>query len=166
MRIGRRHFTLVELMVVVAIVMVLAAIAIPNLYDMQLRAKLAEAPLNVDGILVSSTSYNADNDLYILHNVWHPDNDPAKTARPWTSGTNFDRLGWNPDGDVRCSYVVNSCNNGCIIGACGSACPIGECAVAHAECNVDGGGQRQCAWGGTGASPSQGVRWKYPPDTY
>ena len=38
----RREFTLVELMVVVAIVMVLSAIAVPAFYDMQMRAKQAE----------------------------------------------------------------------------------------------------------------------------
>ena len=43
-------FTLVELMIVVAIVAILSAIAIPNFADMQLRAKRSEAPLSVKAI--------------------------------------------------------------------------------------------------------------------
>ena len=56
---NKKGFTLVELMIVVAIIGILAAIAIPNFVDMQYRAKRAEVPSNVDGIKTAQIAYDA-----------------------------------------------------------------------------------------------------------
>lgn len=102
-------FTLVELMIVVAIIGILAAIAIPNFVAMQYRAKRAEVPSNVDGIKTAELGYDAAFDKFIQQTAPWPDGSPGKPQRPWNgSGSNFQTLGWSPDGDVRGSYMVET----------------------------------------------------------
>ena len=105
---NKKGFTLVELMIVVAIIGILAAIAIPNFVDMQYRAKRAEVPGNVDGIKTAQIAYDAAFDKYIEVSSWAPSDDITKTQRSWESGTDFDTLGWGPDGKVRGRYKVTS----------------------------------------------------------
>lgn len=105
---NKKGFTLVELMIVVAIIGILAAIAIPNFVDMQYRAKRAEVPGNVDGIKTAQIAYDAAFDTYVQISSWTPSSNITKTQRSWSSGTNFDTLGWGPDGKVRGRYKVES----------------------------------------------------------
>ena len=105
---NRKGFTLVELMIVVAIIGILAAIAIPNFVDMQYRAKRAEVPSNVDGIKTAELAYEASFDQFVSQSTGHPNSSPNKQQRAWTSGSSFDTLGWGPDGNVRGSYLVST----------------------------------------------------------
>jgi type IV pilus assembly protein PilA len=57
-------FTLIELMIVVAIIGILAAIAIPNFLQYQARSRQAEARTNLGGIFVSETSWFGENSRY------------------------------------------------------------------------------------------------------
>jgi type IV pilus assembly protein PilA len=94
-------------MIVVAIIGILAAIAIPNFVAMQYKAKRSEAPGNVDGIKTTQMGYEAAYDAYVDCLVA-----PAaltsgagdKTAKPWVTSTGFTTIGWKPDGDVRGAY--------------------------------------------------------------
>ena len=105
---NKKGFTLVELMIVVAIIGILAAIAIPNFVDMQYRAKRAEVPSNVDGIKTAQIAYDAAFDTYVEISDYKPSSSVGKTQKTWTSGTDFDTLGWGPDGKVRGAYKVTS----------------------------------------------------------
>ena len=61
---GEKGFTLIELMIVVAIIGILAAIAIPNFMRYQAKAKQSEAKANLGSIYTSETTYRAENDTY------------------------------------------------------------------------------------------------------
>lgn len=60
-----RGFTLVELMVVVAIIGILSALAIPRFRNFQAKARQAEAKTNLASIYTLETSYQAENDTYV-----------------------------------------------------------------------------------------------------
>ncbi len=65
LRSTRRGFTLIEIMMVIAIIGVLAAIAIPNFLRFQFRARIAEAPLMLGMIRTGQIQYFATHDCYM-----------------------------------------------------------------------------------------------------
>nr|AFX67138.1 pilin [Myxococcus sp. 124B01]AFX67139.1 pilin [Myxococcus sp. 106B05]AFX67146.1 pilin [Myxococcus sp. 004-93]AFX67147.1 pilin [Myxococcus sp. 004-94]AFX67148.1 pilin [Myxococcus sp. 004-95] len=69
MRVSRfnprnRGFTLIELMIVVAIIGILAAIAIPNFIKFQARSKQSEAKTNLKALFTAQKSFFSEKDRY------------------------------------------------------------------------------------------------------
>ena len=129
---NKKGFSLVELMIVVAIIGILAAIAIPNFVEMQYRAKRGEVPGNVDGIKTAEMAYDAAYDAYVPQTSAFPAGTPGKAAQVWPSTAGgFDTLGWGPDGNVRGVYLVTTT-------------PASSSGVAaftvDGQCDVDGNG--------------------------
>ena len=60
----QKGFTLIELMIVVAIIGILAAIAIPNFLQYQARARQSESRTNLGGVFVSETAFLGEQGRY------------------------------------------------------------------------------------------------------
>ena len=109
---NRKGFTLIELMIVVAIIGILAAIAIPNFIAMQLRAKRSELPTNVDGIRTAEKAYHHEWDAFTAAGST-PSTIPGRAQVDFTGGgyASFSNLGWVADGKVRGMYSVSASNS-------------------------------------------------------
>jgi len=73
MRRFRHGFTLIELLVVVGIISILAAIALPNFLEAQVRAKAARVKADLRVVSMAWEAYAVDNGRYPVD--W--DNDPS-----------------------------------------------------------------------------------------
>jgi type IV pilus assembly protein PilA len=90
-------FTLIELMIVVAIIGILAAIAIPNFLRFQLKAKSSEGKTNLAAIRTAEQSFYSEF---------------GKTDFGGGGAADFDTLGWSPEGQVFFAYAVEADMNG------------------------------------------------------
>ncbi|HGL9337178.1 TPA: pilin, partial [Neisseria gonorrhoeae] len=70
----QKGFTLIELMIVIAIVGILAAVALPAYQDYTARAQVSEAILLAEGQKSAVTEY------YLNHGIWPKDNTSAGVA--------------------------------------------------------------------------------------
>ena len=83
---SQKGFTLIELMIVVAIIGILAAIAIPNFMRFQAKSKQSEAKMSLGAIGTTAEAYRAEKDTY---------------------NTSFIGLGWSPQGNTRYTYYYS-----------------------------------------------------------
>jgi type IV pilus assembly protein PilA len=114
----REGFTLIELMIVVAIIGILAAIAIPNFIKFQLRSKAGEGKVNLAAIRTAQESYFAEAGTYL---EWPaaPAAPGGQLKTPFAAGPcpnplpvyapaqpGYCWIGFQPEGDVYYSYEV------------------------------------------------------------
>ena len=107
-------FTLVELMIVVVIVGVLAATAIPSFQRQVYRARSAEAPAMIHHIRMQEEAYLSEYGQYTgptTFGTLYPTQDPEDGAVAWNNPTapaELRALGLTPDSLVRFRYRVIS----------------------------------------------------------
>ncbi|SCY86178.1 type IV pilin protein [Desulfoluna spongiiphila] len=106
---NNKGFTLIELMIVVAIIGILAAVAIPNFRTYQLKSKESEAKINLSAIGVAQEAYFAEYDEYVPCTS-NPSSPAAaeSSKRTWDSpAAGFDAIGFRPkDAQVYFTYAA------------------------------------------------------------
>ena len=108
-KMSQKGFTLIELMIVVAIIGILAAIAIPNFRSYQLKAKRGELPTNLKAIKTAEVAFQAERDHFqALPATPAGELDGNKRSWPNPSDTGayakFANIGWQPSGKVYGAY--------------------------------------------------------------
>ena len=131
-RKSKEGFTLIELMIVVAIVGILAAIAIPSFMRFQLKAKAGEAKSNLAAIRTAEESYQAEHGDYVAQASQVPASAPTPQKLAWRASAagGFGEIGWAPEGPVYYRYAVQATSVG------------GAQFTAEAIADIDGNGAR------------------------
>jgi prepilin-type N-terminal cleavage/methylation domain-containing protein len=135
----REGFTLIELMITVAIIGILAAIAIPSFTSYQNRSRRAEAMTNVSAISKAEAAHFAASGVY-HGTIPVPGGVLGAMKRLWdaASKAEFDPIGYQPEGAVYYDYDVNTVPGDC-------TCPPGQngealCYTISANGDIDGDG--------------------------
>lgn len=134
-RCASRGFTLVELMIVVALIGVLASLAVPSFRNYQMTSKRAEAFGNLSSLAQTQKSYFAEFNRFVAAAP-----EPGATSGEAPSGAKrsvaplsaaFAALGWSPEGDVFFDYDSSVPGVGdCNCTACFTATAYGNLDVA------------------------------------
>jgi type IV pilus assembly protein PilA len=123
---GQKGFTLIELMIVVAIIGILAAIAIPNFLRYQAKSRQSEAKTNLGAVFVAETSYFGEQSRY----------------------GSFNEVGWVLTGTSNRYTYMGPAAGGSAAGSQQGT----EVCFSNAGCNTTGGTQIQYCQVGCSAS--------------
>jgi prepilin-type N-terminal cleavage/methylation domain-containing protein len=96
MQRGEKGFTIMELLIVIAIMGIIAAVVIPNVYSFRIAGELAAAREELENVKTAALAYHADN------NAWPSDSDDISDflAGNITGTYGFDdEYGWVLTGD-------------------------------------------------------------------
>jgi prepilin-type N-terminal cleavage/methylation domain-containing protein len=131
-----RGFTIIELMIVVGIVGILAAVAIPSFRNYQWKAKRSEAYVNLAALANNQKAFHALHDTFLGVAPAEPgtalSNVPGSIARdsaPMDAA--FVEIGWAAEGRVYFDYDTNS-------GTLGAGCSCVQCFTSTAYGDIDG----------------------------
>jgi len=132
-------FTLIELMIVVAIIGILAAIAIPNFLQYQMKSRQSEAKTNLMAIKTSEVSWQGERGCFLTV--------AAAPANPPQANTKMAPQNWNLAGAVWLTPV--------------NADPAGWCTGAAAAQGISAGSFANLGFQATG-----NVNYQYATGTY
>ena len=99
-------FTLIELMIVIVVIGILAAIAIPNFQKYQLRAKYAEGATSMSGIRTSLETFAARFEGAMAWSEQVPATPPSETKQTFIPTGGFLLIGFQPSGQVYFDYAI------------------------------------------------------------
>ena len=111
----RRGFSLVELMIAVAIIGILLSTALPSFIKFQLRAKTSEVKSNLQAIRHAQMAYMSESGRFAGATPSPATWGGSKTTDFVDTGpptANFSTIGWQPEGRVYFSYAVAIGANG------------------------------------------------------
>jgi type IV pilus assembly protein PilA len=124
-------FTLVELMIVIGIIGLLSAIAIPNFLSYQARSRRSEAYVNLAAVARNQSTYFTERGEFLEAGNW-PDPTPyggwSTRKMRWDDASElaYANLGWRPEGEVYYSYDTNTGATPCTCSICFTASAIGD----------------------------------------